>query len=85
MATKKKKLPCDLEEGFLETVKDTVVFLQRGPEPATSIRSFVQDALEDRIKKVKRKYRDKLPEDDDGNPAIPRRKNVRLRQGRPMS
>lgn len=71
---RRKKLPVDLEEDFVSRVKDAVVFLQRGPEPSTSIRSFVQDALESRLRSVERKHG-----------PIPGRKNVKPRQGRPMT
>ncbi len=70
----KKKLPVDLEESFISRVKDAVVFLQRGDdEPNTSIRSFVQDALEDKLQSITKKHGE-----------IPKRKKIRPRQGRPM-
>lgn len=78
---RKKKLPCDLDVDFLEEVKDGVVFLQTGPAPNTSIRSFVEDALRAALKAVKRKHRNLLPK----NGEIPSRKSVRPRPGRPMS
>lgn len=70
----KKKLPCDLDAAFLEEIKDAVVFLQRGPEPQTSIRSFVEDACRSKIQAVRKKHG-----------AIPKRPRTRPRQGRPMS
>ena len=74
----KKKLPCDLDVEFLDQIKDAVVFLQRGPEPTASIRSFVEDACRRQLKAVKRKHRDLLTDGEIPNrPAAPR-------QGRPM-
>ena len=76
---KKKKLPCDLDEDFLDEIKDAVVFLQRGPEPTASIRSFVEDACRARLKAVKKKHRALLKNGEIPNrPAAPR-------QGRPMT
>lgn len=80
-APKKKKLPCDLDADFLSEIKDAVVFLQRGPEPQASIRSFVEDACRSKLKAIRRKHAELLPEDGE----IPSRKNVRPRLGRPLS
>ena len=79
-ARKKKKLPCDLDPEFLEEIKDAVVFLQRGPEPMTSIRSFVEDACRSKLKSVKRKHAELLMEHDG---SIPPRSSA-PRVGRPM-
>lgn len=76
---KKKKLPCDLDAEFLEEIKNAVVFLQRGPEPQASIRSFVEDACRMKLKSVRRKHKDLLI---DGN--IPQRQ-TKPRVGRPMN
>ncbi len=78
---KKKKLPCDLDADFLDRVKDAVVFLQRGPEPQTSIRSFVEDALIARLEMIRTKHA-KLLKKSKG--VIPQR-NTAPRVGRPMS
>jgi len=78
---KKKKLGVDLGAEFIEEIKDAVVFLQCGPEPQTSIRSFVEDALRIRIKTVKVHYTKLLPKSGE----IPSRNHVRPREGRRMS
>lgn len=72
-AKKKKKLPVDLDEEFIERIKDAVVYLQRGPEPQASIRSFVQEACTVKLKSIKKKHG-----------PIPKREAA-PRQGRPMS
>lgn len=74
----KKKLSCDTDEAFLEEIKDAVIFLQCGPEPQTSIRSFIEEACRAKLKAIKRKHKSLLPEGGE----IPKRKNLRPRQGR---
>ncbi len=76
---KKKKLPCDLDADFLEEIKNAVVFLQRGPEPQASIRSFVEGACRMKLKAVRRKHKALLT---DG--TIPQRQ-TKPRVGRPMN
>lgn len=73
-ARKRKKIPCDVDADFLEEIKDAVVFLQRGAAPQTSIRSFVEDACREKLKRIVRKHGE-----------IPSRNDVAPRQGRPMS
>lgn len=80
---KKKKLPCDLDADFLEEVKDAVVFMQRGPEPQTSIRSFVQDALVGHMELIRSKHAALLTKTKGKIPSRP--KNASPRVGRPMN
>ncbi len=77
MATKHKRLSSDIPAELLEAVKDTVVWLQTGPERTTNLRTFVESAVTREIARIKRKHKKLLPGGE-----IPPRNGVGIRPGR---